>query len=118
MPHGKYLPSARDKDSPFPPCIVGIVGIVRISKIVDGETIYLVTLNEGELFGEMGIIDGCDRMACAEALDDTALIRISSYALDKKLQKYDKFMRALIRLIPSALLSWVRRKTWRREIFP
>ncbi|MCH8884129.1 MAG: cyclic nucleotide-binding domain-containing protein, partial [SAR324 cluster bacterium] len=42
-------------------------GSIGIVKEVEGETIRLATLNGGELFGEMAIIDDSPRMADAVA---------------------------------------------------
>ncbi len=51
-------------------------GSVGIVKEVEGETIRLATLNGGELFGEMAIIDGGKRMASAVAEEDSVVLRI------------------------------------------
>lgn len=74
-------------------------GTVEIYKKVEGERVRLATLNAGELFGEMAIIDGSERMASAVALEYSVVIKITRYMLEAKLEKYDSFMQALIKIL-------------------
>ena len=72
---------------------------VGIFKLVEGEDVLLATLRDGEMFGEMAIIDGGPRMAAAVAMEDTVIIKIPSRMLDAKLAKYDSFLRALLEIL-------------------
>ena len=73
-------------------------GSVGIVKEVEGETIRLATLNGGELFGEMAIIDGGNRMASAVAQEDSVVLKIPRETLEAKLAEYDPFLQALIKI--------------------
>ena len=74
-------------------------GSIGIVKEVEGETIRLATLNGGELFGEMAIIDGGDRMASAVAQEDSVVLRIPREMMEAKLAEYDPFLQALIKIL-------------------
>ena len=79
-------------------------GAIGILKILDnGEKVHLATLKQGELFGEMAVIDGSRRMAAAVALEDSTVVKVPRAAFDAKLQQYDPFMRALIEILISNL---------------
>ncbi len=73
-------------------------GSVVILKALEGESIRLATLGDGELFGEMAIIDGANRMASAVAEEDSVLLRIPRETLEAKLAAYDPFLQALIKI--------------------
>ena len=74
-------------------------GSIGIVKEVEGETIRLATLNDGELFGEMAIIDGGKRMASAVAQEDSVVLRIPHETMEAKLTEYDPFLQALIKIL-------------------
>jgi CRP-like cAMP-binding protein len=78
-------------------------GSVGIFKSVDEGTLHLATLKDGELFGEMAIIDGSDRMASAMAIEDSVVVRIPSDVLEAKLGQYDTFLQALIKILVNNL---------------
>lgn len=79
-------------------------GSIGILKILDnGEKVHLATLGQGELFGEMAVIDGSNRMAAAVALENSTVVKVPRDAIDAKLQQYDPFMRALIEILISNL---------------
>ena len=73
-------------------------GSVVILKALEGESIRLATLGDGELFGEMAIIDGANRMASAVAEEDSVLLRIPRQTLEAKIAAYDPFLQALIKI--------------------
>ncbi len=74
-------------------------GSIAIHKTVDGRTFRLATLRPGELFGEMSIIDGSPRMASAVALENSVIIEIPRDLLEEKLEEYDAFLQALIKIL-------------------
>ncbi len=74
-------------------------GTVDIFKEVEGETIRLATLKKGELFGEMALIDGSDRMASAVAGEDSVLVVIPRELLESKMKRYDSFLKALLNIL-------------------
>jgi len=78
-------------------------GSVGIYKMVEGERIDLAEMGEGELFGEMAVLDGSRRMASACALEDSVIIRVSRLAIEKKLDKYEPFMKSLVQILVSNL---------------
>ena len=74
-------------------------GSIGIVKEVEGETIRLATLSDGELFGEMAIIDGGNRMASAVAQEDSVVLRIPRETMEAKLAEYDPFLKALVNIL-------------------
>ncbi len=80
-------------------------GHVGIYKIVEGEEVELATLNPGELFGEMAIVDGSKRMAHALAKEDSVVIEIPAAALEMRLKKVDPFLKALMNILVNNLRS-------------
>lgn len=71
----------------------GKVGIFRQTE--HGE-IQLAALRQGEIFGEMAVLDGSRRMATARALDDSVLSQVPQAAFNGKVAKTDPFIRALL----------------------
>ncbi|MBT3305874.1 MAG: cyclic nucleotide-binding domain-containing protein [Alphaproteobacteria bacterium] len=74
-------------------------GSVGIFKTVEGEEIQLATMNDGELFGEMAIIDGSARMAHAVALDDSVVVAIPRAGLESLLAKQSPLVKTLIQIL-------------------
>ncbi len=74
-------------------------GLVQIFKVVEGEKVHLAFIKEGELFGEMAVIDGSPRMANAQALEGSVLVCLPRKLFDSKLQKYDPVMRSMIQML-------------------
>ena len=79
------------------------VGAIGIFKTIEGGRIHLATLKEGELFGEMAIIDGSARMAEAVAMEDSVVVKIPGDVLEAKMSEYDVFMRSLINILVNNL---------------
>jgi CRP-like cAMP-binding protein len=80
-------------------------GLIGIFKLVEGEEVELATLNPGELFGEMAIIDGSKRMAHAVAKEETVVIEIPAAALEARLAQSDPFVRAIMKILVNSLRS-------------
>src|SRR5690625_908043 len=75
-------------------------GAVEISLPDEGEgRRVLAILGPGEVFGEMGPIDGHPRSADAIALRDTTLLRIDSEQIARRLEESDPFIVGLFRTI-------------------
>lgn len=80
-------------------------GLIGIYKLVEGEEVELATLNPGELFGEMAIIDGSRRMAYAVAREESVVVEIPAKTLEAKLAKADPFLRAIMKILVNSLRS-------------
>lgn len=74
-------------------------GSIGIVKAVEGESIRLATLGDGELFGEMAIIDGGQRMASAVAQEDSVVFKVPREMLEAKLAEFDPFLKALVKIL-------------------
>ena len=74
-------------------------GSVGIFKTVEGEEIQLASMKDGELFGEMAILDGSERMAHAVAMEDTAVIAIPRAGLAAMLEKQPTLVKTLIQIL-------------------
>ena len=80
-------------------------GLIGIYKLVEGEEVELATLNPGELFGEMAIIDGSKRMAHAVAKEESVVIEIPAAALEARIAKSDPFLKAIMKILVNSLRS-------------
>lgn len=78
-------------------------GEIGILKNVDGREIEINTLFAGEIFGEIAVLDGRERMASAVALQDTVLLRVSQRTLEERVGKTDPFVRTLLNIFMSNL---------------
>ena len=78
-------------------------GLVGIYKTVEGEQVELASLKGGELFGEMAIVDGSERMAHAMAKEDSVIIEIPAKTVEQRLAKVDPFLRALMKILVNNL---------------
>lgn len=70
---------------------VVIKGRIELTKNVKGAEIFLAEIGVGDLFGEMGMIDGNVRSATAIALEDVVLQRISHDGLMQRLKEDSDF---------------------------
>ena len=61
-------------------------GKVRLFRVVDGAKRVHGTMEKGDFFGEMSILEGLPRTVCAEAVDDAELIEINSITFDKMIK--------------------------------
>jgi len=78
-------------------------GSVGIFKEIEDGRIQLATLKDGELFGEMAIIDGSPRMAEAVTLEESVVIKIPKDVLETKLASHDPFLQALVLILVNNL---------------
>ncbi|MDP6108989.1 MAG: cyclic nucleotide-binding domain-containing protein [Rhodospirillales bacterium] len=74
-------------------------GAIGIFKTVEGEEIQLATMSDGELFGEMAIIDGSARMAHAVALEDSVIVSIPRTGIEAMLAKQNPLIKTLIQIL-------------------
>ena len=61
-------------------------GKVRLFRMVDGQKRISGTMEKGDFFGEMSILEGLPRTMSAEAVDDAELIEINSMTFDKMIK--------------------------------
>jgi CRP/FNR family transcriptional regulator, cyclic AMP receptor protein len=78
-------------------------GAVGIYKLIEGERVQLAVLRDGEMFGEMAIIDGRKRMADAIVLEDGVLLKIGRKTLESRISKLDPFLQALVEVLTNNL---------------
>lgn len=74
-------------------------GAVEISVIRSGESIVLARRSQGEIFGEMAIIDDKPRTATARALEDCTLLTVTREQLANRLNDADPILRMCLSVI-------------------
>ncbi len=74
-------------------------GMVRLETLRRGRKITIAHLGEGELFGEMALIDGEVRPSTALATEETVLVVISLDQLREKLEQADPLLTFFMRNI-------------------
>lgn len=74
-------------------------GRVLIYLTKDGEEFPLSILGEGEIFGEMAILDNQSRSASAKTLDECSLIVVTKDQLMERVQAADTVVRLLLRVL-------------------
>lgn len=77
----------------------GSVGITQ--ERPDGSPVLLKTVQEGEIFGEIALVDHLPRTASASAIQDTVLIAISSQFFYSKLKNADPLLGHMLALVVS-----------------
>ena len=96
FPTGKRIFSEGDKGN-----IAYVIesGLVEISTTEKDKQIILGILTQGQLFGEMALIDDAPRTATATALKDTVLTVVSREQLMERLNNAEPMLRMLVRVI-------------------
>lgn len=74
-------------------------GKVEISILRENRYFSICILGEGDLFGEMALIDNDVRTATSKAIDETCLVSISRDLIETKLSKSDPIIEHLLRLV-------------------
>jgi hypothetical protein len=74
-------------------------GRVEICANRQGRHILLATLGQGEIFGEMSVIDGGNRSASAQALDDTELLIIRRDQLQRRIEHAEPVVGLLVKTL-------------------
>lgn len=80
-------------------------GRVLIYLTKDGEDFPLSILGEGEIFGEMAIIDNQVRSASAKTLEECSLVVVTKDQLMERVQAADTVVRLLLRVLLKRLRS-------------
>jgi CRP-like cAMP-binding protein len=83
-------------------------GEVEIYRIVDGEEIHVVKLGEGEVVGELALIDGAARSASCRVLQDAALLRLDKSEFDFLRNNMRPAAYIVIRSLAATLCSRIR----------
>jgi len=78
-------------------------GEIGIYKMIDGSEVELTVLLPGEIFGEVSVLDGRERMASAIATMESTLIVVSQTALQERIEKSDKFVKTLLQILMTNL---------------
>ncbi len=65
----------------------------------DGRKIMLALMERGEIFGEISVIDGGDRTADAEAVEETGLVVIDKFVFVSFLERNPQVCMTLLRLM-------------------
>ncbi len=79
-------------------------GSVEVFKsLPNGEQQFLGVLNQGDIFGELGLIDGLPRSATVKALDACRIQKISHEAFNSLAQQNPKALMPILKIIASRL---------------
>jgi len=76
-----------------------ISGSVEISKTVNGEKFVVEILQEGEVFGELGFLEGIKRTATATAMGETTIGLIDRAYLDAEFNRLSSDFKTIIKAI-------------------
>ena len=80
-------------------------GKVEVFKESDPDDVSLTTLGTGEIVGEMGLIVGGERTASVKALTDCHVIVIDRDTFEKKLDKSDPTVRAMMKMLSQRIVE-------------
>ncbi|KAB2838287.1 cyclic nucleotide-binding domain-containing protein, partial [bacterium] len=61
-------------------------GLVEIDRAIDGKRVPFLKVGPGEIFGEMAVIDGSERMATAVAATDCGVTRVPRAIFNRKVE--------------------------------
>ena len=90
-------------------------GRVEIAALRDGKKTVLAQLTEGELFGEMALIDEQVRSASARSLDETTLIVVDRDQVRQKIDSADPLLSLFLKVILDRLRQTTSLLALRRE---
>ncbi|MBL4682933.1 MAG: EAL domain-containing protein [Pseudomonadales bacterium] len=83
-------------------------GQLKINTIIDEDEIILKTLTDGELVGEMGVIDDSPRTATATSVGDTKLTVVTKNQFTERLNSADPILRLLVSVLLERYRSGLR----------
>lgn len=78
-------------------------GKVEVTATRDGKTIKLATLHEGEIFGEMGLVDSKPRSATVTAVENTWLYTFRANLVQEKLAKADPILPMMMKILVNTI---------------
>ncbi len=78
-------------------------GSVKISKIVDQNEVMLAILKNGDIFGEMALLENMPRSASAVALEDTSLLVVNKANFQRMVQTQPQLISKLTTLLAERL---------------
>jgi CRP-like cAMP-binding protein len=88
-----------------------VEGTIQISRLHNGKSVSLATVQRGEIIGEMSLIDHQPRMASAVAVEACKLVRISDKNLKERMSKLaenDQVLHFLIKTLVRRLRGLAR----------
>ena len=91
-------------------------GKVEISALREGREVVLLHLGEGELLGEMALIDEKVRSAAARALEPTTLVVIHRDQVREKIESADPLLNLFLKVILERLRVTTRRVEQERQV--
>ncbi len=74
-------------------------GELTITTHSEGEEVFLCTLRDGDIVGEMGVIDRAPRTATAVASAETSLLVITRNQLTERISEADPILKLLIKIL-------------------
>lgn len=80
-----------------------IKGEVEIFRVVDEKKRTLAILKDGDIFGELAVIDKFPRSANAVAIKDTVVLAVNSQAFESVILTNQEFTKKIIRLLAARL---------------
>lgn len=80
-----------------------VEGGIELTKSMSGSEVFLAEIGPGDLFGEMGLIDGSPRSATAVTMGDTVLVKINRDELMQKLTDDSDFAAPVLTQLVSQL---------------
>ena len=78
-------------------------GKVEVSYSRDGKTTVLATLHEGEIFGEMGLVDSQPRSATVTAIENTWIYTFRANLVQEKLRGADPILPMMMKILVSTI---------------
>ena len=97
---GQFIFKAGDDGGSMFLLASGVVGIFLPENVTDKPN-FLV--EDKEIFGEMGVIEGKLRMAHARAMSDALVMAVSKSEFEAKIEATDPFVRGLVRILSSRI---------------
>ncbi len=83
-------------------------GLIEISSLQQGEKHVLALLSDGEIFGEMALIDSGLRSATATAVQDTEVLVINRKYVRERMENSDPLLKLFLQVILKRLRDYAR----------
>ncbi len=80
-------------------------GSIEISKSVQDDSVVIGVIPQGEMFGEMALIDDQPRSGTARAVEPTVIATIPRATFQQRLERTDPVIRQLLNLLIRRLRS-------------